>query len=47
MAPVVGNTELLLDDLGDAGASPDLASKAIGFRPVSQKVGDEPNLIQI
>jgi hypothetical protein len=47
MALVIGDSELLLDDFGDAAASPDLAPKAVGFRPVPQKVGDESNLIRI
>jgi hypothetical protein len=43
---VVGDAELLFDDLGDAGTGPDLAAKAVGFRPVRQEVGDETQLIR-
>jgi len=44
MALVVGDAEFLLDDLGDAGAGPDLAAKAVSFRPVPKEVGDEADL---
>ena len=43
---VVGDAELLFDDLGDAGTGPDLAAKAVGFRPVRKEVGDETQLIR-
>ena len=43
---VVGDAELLFDDFGDAGTGPDLAAKAVGFRPVRKKVGDETQLIR-
>ena len=46
MARMVGNAELLLDDLGDAGAGPDLTAKAVGFRPMRQEVRNEAQLIQ-
>ena len=43
VARMVGNAELLLDDLGDAGAGPDLTAKAVGFRPMRQEVRNERN----
>ena len=46
MARMVGNAELLLDDLGDAGTGPDLTAKAVGFRPMRQEVRNEAQLIQ-
>ena len=46
VARMVGNAELLLDDLGDAGAGPDLTAKAVGFRPMRQEVRNEAQLIQ-
>ena len=41
-----GDAELLLDDLGDAGASPDLTAKAVGFLPMRQEVRNEAQLIR-
>ncbi len=38
LAFVIGDTELFFDNLGDASTGPDLAPKAIGFRPVSEEV---------
>ena len=46
VARMVGNAELLLDDLGDAGAGPDLTAKAVGFRPMRQEVRNEAQLIR-
>ena len=44
MALVVADAELLLDDRGDAGAGPDLASEAVGLRPVPEELRDQPLL---
>ena len=46
VALVIGDAELLLDDLGHAGTGPDLAAEAVGFRPMREKVGDESPLIR-
>ncbi len=46
MPLVIGDAELLFDDLGDAGASPDLATEAVCFGAVPQEVGDEAQLIR-
>ena len=40
MAFVVADAELPLDDLGDAGAGPDLAAEAVRLRPMPQELGD-------
>jgi hypothetical protein len=41
---VVADAELPLDDLGDPGAGPDLASRAIGLRPVPEEFRDRTPL---
>jgi hypothetical protein len=41
---VVGDSELLFDDLGNAGTRPDLATETVGFCAVPQEVGDEAHL---
>ena len=45
VALVVADTELLMDDLGDAGAGPDLAAEAVSLRPVPEELRDEPFLL--
>ena len=47
MTLVIRNAELLFDNLGDASASPDLATEAVGFCTVPQEIGDEAHLIRI
>jgi hypothetical protein len=44
---VVGDPELLLDDLGDTGARPHLATETVGFNSMPQEVGDEAHLIRL
>ena len=46
VALVVADAELLLDDLGDAGAGPDLAAEAVGLRPVPEELRDQPLLLR-
>src|SRR5205823_5895938 len=41
---VVADAELVLDDPGDASASPDLSAEAVGLRPVPEEFGDQPFL---
>jgi len=41
LAFVIGDTELFFDNLGDSSTGPDLARKAICFRPVSEEVWDQ------
>lgn len=40
MPLVVADAELLLDDPGDAGAGPHLATKSVGLRPMPEELGD-------
>ena len=40
MVLVVVDTELLLDDAGDAGAGPDVTAEAVGLRPVPEELWD-------
>src|SRR5262249_14156276 len=40
MVLMVAGAELPLDDLGDAGAGPDLTAEAIRLRPVPEELGD-------
>jgi hypothetical protein len=41
MVLMVADTELLLDDPGDAGTGPDPATEAVGLRPVPEELGDQ------
>lgn len=42
---VIADAELPLDDLGDAGAGPDLAAEPVRLRPVPEEFGDQPPLL--
>src|SRR5262249_12276758 len=41
VALVVVNTELFLDDPGDAGAGPDVPAEAVGLRPVPEEFREQ------
>src|SRR4030066_344156 len=41
LAPTVRNAEFLNQDFGNPTTGPDLAPKAVGFSPMSKKVGDQ------
>jgi hypothetical protein len=41
MGLVIPDPEFAFDDRGDAGTGPDLAPKAVGFRPVREEFGDQ------
>jgi len=44
MAFVIGNSEFLLDNLGDSGAGPNLTAKPISLWPMLQKLRDQTSL---
>ena len=46
MALVIGDAELFLDDLGHTRTGPNLATEAVGLRPMREKVGDHSPLIR-
>ena len=46
MVPMVADAELLLDDLGDAGAGPDPTPEAVSLRPVPEELWDQSLLLR-
>jgi hypothetical protein len=46
MILVVADAELLLDNLGDAGAGPDLTPETVSLRPVPEELWYHPLLLR-
>src|ERR1700738_2379857 len=45
MIAVVSHAKFTSQNFNDAGARPNLAAKAIGFRTMPEKIGDQPFLL--